>query len=61
MSMAQYPPVPFKMPFSALLSVANGVFGCWWTISARAVLVSNAFWQFSNNPPNSDYVADTIT
>ena len=49
------------MLFAAVLSVATGVGGCWWPISSRAVLMDVAFWQFSNNPPNSDYVADAVT
>ena len=46
---------------SALSSVSTGVGGCWWPISVRDVLMDVAFWQFSNNPPNSDSVADAIT
>ena len=49
------------MLFSAVLSVVTGVGGCWWPISYRVVLMDVAFWQFSNNPPNSDSVADTMT
>ena len=48
------------MLFDAVLSVATGVGDFWWTISARAVLVEVAFWQFSNKPPNYYSVADTI-
>ena len=49
------------MLFSAVFSVATGVGGCWWPIYARSILVDVAFWQFSNNPPNYDSVADAMT
>ena len=45
----------------AVLPVATGVGGCRWTIYYRAVLVEVAFWKFSNNPPSSVSVADTMT
>ena len=48
------------MLFSAILSIDTGVGGCWWTISARNVLVAVAFWKFSDNPPSSASVADAI-
>ena len=53
--------IPLTVMFAALLSVATSVVGCWWPIYARAVLVDVAFWQFSNNPPNSASSADAIT
>ena len=49
------------MLFAAVLSVATGVGGCWWPISARYILLDVDFWQFSNNPPNSASLADAIT
>ena len=49
------------MLFDAVLSIANGVGGCWWPIHVRAVLVAVYFWKFSNNPPNSASVADATT
>ena len=49
------------MLFAAVFSIATGVGGCWWTNSARAVLVDVAFWKFSNNPPNYASVDDAIT
>ena len=53
--------VPLTILFSGLFSVAAGVCGCWWPIFYRAVLMYFAFWYFSNNPPNYDYVADAMT
>ena len=53
--------VPLTMMFSAVLSVATGVGGCWWPISARTVFMDVALWQFSNNSSNSAFVADAIT
>ena len=47
--------------FAAVLHLATGVGGCWWPIYVMAVLMDVAFWQFSNNPPNSASVADYIT
>ena len=49
------------MLFVAVFYVATVSGGCWWPISDRAVLVDVAFWQFSNNPPNSDYVDFDVT
>ena len=49
------------MLFAAVLSVAAGVVGCLCPISARAILMAVAFWQFSNNPPNYVSVAYVIT
>ena len=49
------------MLFAAVLSFATGVGGCWWPISARAVLTEVAFSQFSRKPPNYASVADDIT
>ena len=48
------------MLFGAVLYVATSVGSCWWTISARAVLMDVTFWQFSNNPPNSTSVVDAM-
>ena len=45
----------------SVLSIANIIGGCWWSISVRDVLVAVAFWQFSNNPPNYTSVDDDIT
>ena len=53
--------VPFMMLFGTVFSVATGVSGCWWPIYTRDVLMAVALWQFSNNPPNSASVADTMT
>ena len=53
--------VSFTMLFAAVLSVVTSVGGCEWPISARAVHMDVAFWQFSNNPPNSASVADAMT
>ena len=53
--------VPLIMLLAAVLSVATGVGGCWWPISARSVIMDLAFWKFPNNPPNSTSVADSIT
>ena len=53
--------VLLTMIFAAVLSVAIGVGGCWWPISARAVLMELSFWQFSNNPTSSSSVDDAIT
>ena len=52
---------PFAMLFAAVLSVSTGVKGCEWPIYARAVRMDVDFWQFSNNPPNSSSVADTMS
>ena len=46
------------MLFESVLSVATGVGGCWWRISAKVVLVDVAFWLFSNSPPNPTSVAN---
>ena len=48
------------MLFGAVLYVATSVGSCWWTISARAVLMDVTFWQFSNNPPNYSSVANAM-
>ena len=48
------------MLFAAVLSVANGVGGCWWPIYAGAVLMDVTFWQFLNNPPNYASVANAM-
>ena len=53
--------VPFMIPFAAVLSVATGVGGCGWPISARAVRMSVAFCKFSESPPNSASVAYCMT
>ena len=45
---------------AAVLSIATSIGGCWWPITARAVLVDVAFWKFSNNSPNFSSVADAI-
>ena len=52
--------ITFTMLFAAVLSIATGVCGCEWLISARAVRIDVAFWQFSNNPPNSASMADSM-
>ena len=49
------------MLFDVLLSLATGVGGRWWPISARYDLMDVAFCYFSNKPPNSASVADAIT
>ena len=53
--------VLFTMIFAAVFSIATGVGGFEWPISARAVSIDVALRQFSNNPPNSASVADSIT
>ena len=53
--------IPITMLFAALLFVATDVGGGWWPISARVVLMDVTFWKFSNNPPNSTFMADAIT
>ena len=53
--------VSFKMRFFTVFSVATGVGGCWWPISARAIIMDVAFWKFSNDPPSYDSVADAVT
>ena len=45
------------MLIAAVFSIATGVGGCGWLISARSVLTDVALWQFSNNPSNSASVA----
>ena len=52
---------PLTMMFIYVLSIATSVGGCWWPISARAILMDVAFWKFSNNPPDYAYVVDAIT
>ena len=47
--------------FAAVLSIATSFVGCWYPISTNAVSTKVAFWQFSNNPPNSASVADAFT
>ena len=49
--------VTFTMLFAAVLSVATGVGGCGWTISAMDVRMDVALWNFSNNPTNPASVA----
>ena len=53
--------VTFTMVFAAVSSVSTGVGGCEWPISARALQMDVAFWQFSNNFPNSASIADAVT
>ena len=53
--------VPLMMLFDAVLSFATSVGGSGWTISSRAVLMDAASWKFSNNPPNSASLADSMT
>ena len=52
--------VPLTMIFVVVLSVATSVGGCGWPIFARDVLMDVAFCQFSNIPPNSASVSDTM-
>ena len=49
------------MLVTSVLSVATGVGDYEWLIFANAVLMEFAFWQFSNNPPNSASMADAMT
>ena len=49
------------MLFESVLSVATVVGGCEWPINDKAVCTDIAFWQFSNNPPNSASVPDATT
>ena len=53
--------VPLKMLVADILSVATGVGGCRWPISARAVFMDVAFCQFSNNPSNYASMTDAMT
>ena len=53
--------VIFIVIFAAVLSIATGVGGCEWRIYDRAARMDVAFWYFSNNPPNSASVADSVT
>ena len=53
--------VLLTMLFASVLYVATGVGGCRRPISARAVLIEVAFWQFSNDPLSSSSVADAMT
>ena len=53
--------IPLTMLFETVFSVATGVGGCEWPVYARSILIDFHFWKFSNNPPNSASVADTIT
>ena len=48
------------MQFDAVLSVATGVGRRGWPISTKAVRMDVDFWQFSNNPTNSTYMADVM-
>ena len=43
-----------RFMFAGVFSVAAGVGGCEWLVSAREVCIDVVFWEFSNNPPNSD-------
>ena len=52
--------LPLMMLFVAVLSVANGVGGCRWPVSDRAICMDVAFRQFSSNPFNSYPMADAI-
>ena len=49
------------MLFAAIFYVATGVGGCEWPISARDIHMDVFFWKFSNNPPNSSFMADSMT
>ena len=53
-------PVSFTMLFASVWPVATIIGGREWPIYSRAVLMDVAFWKFSNNPPNSISVADSI-
>ena len=52
--------VSFTMLFASVWPVATIIGGCGWHIHYRAVRMDVAFWHFSNNPPNSVSVADSI-
>ena len=52
--------VPLTILFSAALSVATGIGGCWWPIYAKTVIMDINYWQFSYNPPNSASIADAM-
>ena len=52
--------VPLTILFEAVLSVATGVGGCGWPNFDRAALMDVAFWQFINNFPDFDSMADTM-
>ena len=52
--------VPLTILFYDIFSISTGVGGCGWTISDMEVCTYVAFYQFSNNPPNSASVADAI-
>ena len=49
----------FAMLVATELYVGTGVGGCGWTIYAREVHIEFAFWQFLNNPPYSNSVAES--
>ena len=51
---------PINMIFSGLFFTATSVGIFEWPISATAACMDVAFCQFSNNPPNSDLVADSM-
>ena len=53
--------IPLTILFAAIFSVATGVGGSWWTIFARSIIMAIAFLKFSDDPPNSVSVDDTIT
>ena len=53
-------PVLLAKLFATVLSVTTGGVGCWWHISSGSVLMTVDFWKFSNYPPNSASVADTM-
>ena len=52
--------IPFTMLFVNVFSVATGVGGCEWPISARASRMDVVFWNFSDNPPNSASLDDSM-
>ena len=53
--------VPFTMLFASVLSVSMAICGCGWPISVRVVFMDVAFWECSNNPPNSASISDAMT
>ena len=60
MALDIFSPIPFTILFADVLSVATSVGGCGWSISAMAIRIDVAFWYFSNNPPNSATLANSM-
>ena len=46
--------------FAAVFYIATGIGGCEWPIYAREVRMDVTFRQFSNHPPNSASLSDSM-